>query len=35
MIILGGVLQHNPFFMPPDEFLQSLRERQSYLNRAR
>jgi hypothetical protein len=27
LIILGGILQDNPFFMPPDEFLRQLRER--------
>jgi hypothetical protein len=27
MIIIGGILQENPFFVPPDEFLQMLRER--------
>ena len=27
MIILGGILQENPFFVPPDEFLLELRER--------
>ena len=27
MVILGGVLQVNPFFVPPDEFLRELRER--------
>jgi len=27
MIIVGGVLQENPFFVPPDEFLRELRER--------
>lgn len=27
MIILGGILQENPFFVPPDEFLQELRGR--------
>jgi len=27
MIIIGGVLQENPFFVPPDEFLRQLRER--------
>lgn len=29
MIIVGGVLQQNPFYMPPEEFLQELRERRS------
>ena len=27
MAIIGGVLQENPFFVPPDEFLRELRER--------
>ena len=27
MIIIGGILQANPFFMPPDEFLRELRKR--------
>lgn len=27
MVIIGGVLQENPFFVPPNEFLQELRER--------
>jgi hypothetical protein len=27
MIIIGGILQENPFFVPPDEFLRELRER--------
>jgi hypothetical protein len=27
MVIIGGVLQENPFFVPPDEFLRELRER--------
>jgi hypothetical protein len=29
MVVIGGVLQHNPFFEPPHEFLQNLRERRS------
>jgi hypothetical protein len=32
MIIIGGILQENPFFVPPDEFLRELRERQSTRN---
>jgi len=28
MIIIGGVLQQNPFFVQPDDFLSELRERQ-------
>jgi hypothetical protein len=28
MIIIGGILQENPFFVPPDEFLQELRARE-------
>jgi hypothetical protein len=27
MFIIGGVLQENPFYVPPDEFLRELRER--------
>jgi hypothetical protein len=27
MVIIGGILQENPFFVPPDEFLQELRQR--------
>jgi hypothetical protein len=27
MIIIGGILQHNPFFVPPEEFLREVRER--------
>jgi hypothetical protein len=27
MIIIGGILQPNPFFVPPDEFLRELRSR--------
>ena len=27
MVILGGVLQENPFFIPPEQFLQELLER--------
>ena len=29
MIIIGGILQHNPFFVPPAEFLRELRERRA------
>ena len=27
MVIIGGVLQENPFFVPPDEMLAELRRR--------
>jgi hypothetical protein len=27
VVIIGGVLQENPFFVPPDQFLRELRER--------
>jgi hypothetical protein len=27
MIIIGGILQHNPFFVPPEVFLREVRER--------
>jgi len=29
LVILGGVLQDNPFFVPPDEFLLEIKSRQS------
>jgi hypothetical protein len=29
MVIIGGILQHNPFFVPPEEFLGELRERRA------
>ena len=29
MIIIGGILQQNPFFVPPREFLRELRERRA------
>jgi len=29
MIIIGGILQRNPFFVPPEEFLPELRERRA------
>lgn len=28
MVIVGGILQENPFYVPPDEFIQELHERQ-------
>jgi hypothetical protein len=28
-VIIGGLLQENPFFVPPDQLLQEIRERQS------
>ena len=34
MVILGGVLQRNPFFVPPAEFLAELRERGACTSRA-
>jgi hypothetical protein len=27
MVIIGGILQQNAFFVPPDQFLAELRER--------
>jgi hypothetical protein len=35
VVIIGGILQENPFFIPPDQFLLELRERQSVRKRAR
>jgi hypothetical protein len=29
VVIVGGLLQENPFFVPPDQFLRELRERRS------
>lgn len=29
MVIIGGLLQENPFFVPPDQFLAELRARAS------
>lgn len=29
LVILGGTLQHNPFFMPPEQFLQEYRARRA------
>lgn len=29
MIIIGGILQQNPFFVPPEEFLREFRERRA------
>src|ERR1700758_249188 len=34
VVIVGGVLQENPFFVPPDQFLLELRERKSSRNNA-
>lgn len=29
MVVIGGTLQENPFFVPPDEFLRGLQERRA------
>jgi hypothetical protein len=29
MVIIGGILQENPFYVPPDEMLKELKERAS------
>jgi hypothetical protein len=29
MVIIGGILQENPFYVPPDEMLRELKERAS------
>jgi hypothetical protein len=34
VVLIGGVLQENPFFVPPDQFLLEIRERQSVRRRA-
>jgi len=35
MIIIGGMLQENPFFVPPDVFLRELRARGAERDRPR
>jgi hypothetical protein len=35
VVIMGGMLQENPFFVPPDQFLVEIRERRSVRNLAR
>ncbi|HTO66465.1 MAG TPA: MEDS domain-containing protein [Bradyrhizobium sp.] len=34
VVIIGGVLQENPFFVPPDQFLLEIRERRGVRERA-
>jgi hypothetical protein len=34
MVIVGGILQHNPFFVPPDEFLREFRQRRAGRSRS-
>jgi len=34
MILIGGIVQQNPFFVPPDEFLRELRERRASQGKA-
>ena len=29
MVVVGGILQENPFYIPPDEFLQEFRQRRT------
>ena len=35
VVIIGGVLQENPFFVSPDQFLLEIRERRSVRTSAR
>ncbi len=35
VVIIGGLLQENPFFVPPDQFLLEIRERRSLRKSAR
>ena len=35
VVIIGGLLQENPFFVPPDQFLLEMRERRSFRKSAR
>jgi len=30
VVLIGGILQENPFFLPPEEFLRELRERRAH-----
>jgi hypothetical protein len=30
VVIIAGLLQENPFFVPPDQFLLEIRERRSH-----
>jgi hypothetical protein len=32
MVLIGGIIQENPFYQPPDEFLRELRERRAIRN---
>lgn len=34
MVIIGGILQENPFFVPPDEFLRELHEKREEESRS-
>jgi hypothetical protein len=34
MIIIGGILQHNPFYVPPEDFLPEIRRRRSGKSRS-
>jgi hypothetical protein len=34
-VIVGGLLQKNPFFVPPEQFLQEIRERRANSDRSR
>jgi hypothetical protein len=34
-VIVGGILQKNPFFIPPEQFLQEIRARRAHLDRSR
>ena len=35
LVIIGGLLRENPFFVPPDQFLEEMRERRSTRKTAR
>jgi len=34
MVIIGGILQQNPFFVPPQEFVREIRERRAGRNKS-
>jgi hypothetical protein len=35
MVIIGGILQHNPFLVPPEQFLREFRERRTTRSKVR
>ncbi len=35
MVVIGGILHHNPFYIPPEEFLQEFRQRRAHRSTSR